>query len=106
MEERPYVLNLITRETGLQQFGKNDAKGCLCERSDKHIGTIYDVVFPGQCPFCHCTTTGQCLVKFCGSYEQMGATHLLRQSMVMIAIKRMSSELATAVTTSPAHLNS
>ena len=69
VEERPYVQSLITRETGLHQFGTNAAEGCLCETSDNRIGTIHDIVFPEQCLFCHCLTTGQCLVKLYGSHE-------------------------------------
>jgi len=58
VEERPYVQSLILRETGLEKFGTNAAEGCLCETSVNRIGTIYDMVFPGQCLFRICTTTG------------------------------------------------
>ena len=75
VEERPYVLSLIVKETGLDKFGTNAAKGCLCETSENRVGNIYDVVFPGQCLFCHCTTTGRCLVKIYGSHEWIPLTY-------------------------------
>jgi hypothetical protein len=69
VEERPYVQSLILRETGLEKFGTYAAKGCLCKTSENRVVTIYDVVFPGQCLFCICTTTGCCLVRIYGSHE-------------------------------------
>jgi len=75
VEERPYVLSLIVKETGLDKFGTNAAEGCLCKTSENRVGNIYDVVFPGQCLFCHCATTGRCLVKIYGSNEWTPLTY-------------------------------
>ena len=75
VEERPYVQSLILRETGLEKFGKNSAEGNLCETSESRVGTIYDVVFIGQCLFHPCTTTGCCRVKIYGSHEWVPITY-------------------------------
>lgn len=49
--DRPYVLRLILKETGLEAYGTNGAEGSLCETSLNRVCKIYDVVYPHQMQF-------------------------------------------------------
>jgi len=46
--ERPDILDLIVRENGLKDYGRNSAEGSLCKMSEKRIGKIFDYMFLGQ----------------------------------------------------------
>jgi hypothetical protein len=67
-ENRPYILNLILKEMGLEEYGTNTAEGSLCETSEDRVRNIFDHVFPGQMQFCH-GPNGKNLLKHYGSND-------------------------------------
>ena len=65
-EERPYILNAIMRENGLEEYGTNSAEGSLCETSEDRVGYIFDYVYRYHHQFCIGKEGGN-YVKFYGS---------------------------------------
>jgi len=61
--ERPAMLELIARESGLGAYGSNASEGCLCKTSETRIGNIFDYAFIRQMLFCHGTEFGKNFLK-------------------------------------------
>jgi len=61
--ERPTVLKLIHKESGMEAYGYNACEGHLCETAEHRVGKMFDFVFIGQSLFCHGLEFGENFVK-------------------------------------------
>ena len=54
-ENRPYVLNLVLKEMGLEEYGTNAVEGSLCETSERgsrQSEISLTMCFQDRCPLC------------------------------------------------------